>query len=192
MTLTEKIYGILFQPVMTLQQLAEDKPVGEGLLVFLVVVLFNVITGRGIYSYTASNLGINLPDQGLLILGGVGVIYSLITLLLMAGLYSLLGEIFYRRSNARGILAGLSYAAVPGVLASPLQYAAILAGLTSLGTALSLVVSLWVLVLQAITLREALSLGTSQAILLLALPVVIILVLLFVMVAVVLTVVPTL
>ncbi len=48
MTWSEVVYGVLFQPVDTLRYLADEKPVGRGLLTFLLVTVTNLILLRGV------------------------------------------------------------------------------------------------------------------------------------------------
>lgn len=173
----------MFDPAATMKELAEDQPVAQGLLVFIIVVSLNVITGRGLYLVESGTSPALIPESFHWAAGVSGAVLYLVVLLVMSGLYSLLGEVFYGHGNARGLLAALSFACVPGALAGPLHYAAVLAGL-EFGGIISALVSLWVLVLQVLALRQALTLGTSQAVLLFCLPLIAALLLLIVVITV--------
>ncbi|MDD4561930.1 MAG: Yip1 family protein [Syntrophomonadaceae bacterium] len=170
MSLIDTIYGIFFDPVPTLQYLAREKPLLPGLLVYLVVFVFNLIINRGLTTLDSEIAGF-IPDGNFIwVFAGLGVILSFFILALTAGLLSLLSEIFYQRGNASGLLVCLSFAVIPGALGPPLQYGATLLGVSWLGVILSLLAVIWVLVLQVLSLREALELQTGQAVLLFILP----------------------
>lgn len=170
MSLIDIIYGIFFEPVPTLQYLAREKPLLPGLLVYLVVFVFNLIINRGLTTLD-SEIASFIPNANLMwVIAGLGVILSFFMLAITAGLFSLLSEIFYQRGNASGLLVCLSFAVIPGVLGPPLQYGATLLGISWLGVICSLLAVIWVLVLQVLSLREALELQTGQAILLFILP----------------------
>lgn len=170
MTLTEIMYGIFFQPVYALRYLAKEKPLLKGLMVFFCVVLLNMIINRGLGIIESEQLVSALNLDILWFWGLLGAVFSVVPLFVMAGLSSLLSEVIYKKSNASGLLVCLSFASVPGALGPPLQYAAILLGLSGLGTLFSLLALVWVLVLQVLSLREALVLQTGQAIFIFLLP----------------------
>jgi hypothetical protein len=170
LSLIDIIYGIFFDPVPTLKYLAREKPILSGLLVYLVVFAFNLIINRGLTTLDSEIAGF-IPDGNFIwVFAGLGIILSFFILALSAGLLSLLSEIFYQRGNASGLLVCLSFAVLPGVLGPPLQYGATLMGVSWLGVIFSLLAVIWVLVLQVLSLREALELQTGQAILLFILP----------------------
>ncbi|MDD3898093.1 MAG: hypothetical protein PHE82_03935, partial [Syntrophomonadaceae bacterium] len=138
MSLIDTIYGIFFDPVPTLQYLAREKPLLPGLLVYLVVFVFNLIINRGLTTLDSEIAGF-IPDGNFIwVFAGLGVILSFFILALTAGLLSLLSEIFYQRGNASGLLVCLSFAVIPGALGPPLQYGATLLGVSWLGVILSL------------------------------------------------------
>jgi len=170
MSLIDTIYGILFDPVPTLQYLAREKPLLPGLFIYLAVFIFNVIINRGLTALDSEIAGF-IPDGNFIwVFAILGVILSFFILALTAGLLSLLSEIFYQRGNASGLLVCLCFAVIPGVLGPPLQYGATLLGISWLGVIFSLLAVIWMLVLQVLSLREALELQTGQAILLFIIP----------------------
>ncbi|HBQ27272.1 MAG TPA: hypothetical protein DD791_12825 [Syntrophomonas sp.] len=170
MSLIDIIYGIFFDPVPTLKYLAREKPLVLGLLVYLVAFVFNLIINHGLTTLDSEIAGF-IPDGNLIwVFAGMGIILSFFILALTAGLFSLLSEIFYQRGNASGLLVCLSFSVIPGVLGPPLQYGATLLGVSWLGVIFSLLAVIWVVVLQVLSLREALELQTGQAILLFILP----------------------
>lgn len=175
MTLIEVIYGILFQPASTFGYLSREKPLKQGLIIFLIVALFNVLISQGIEAWGINNAIYSLPANFIWFAGLIGIIASIIMLFFMAGFWSLISEIIYGQANAKGLLVSLSFAYLPGVLGPPLQYAAMLIGIKTAAMFLPFLTWLWVLVLQVMALREALSLRNSQAILLFAIPLLVVL-----------------
>lgn len=170
MTLTEMLYGILFQPVSTLQYLSREKPLSRAMLVFVSVLLFNALINQAISLANIEELPFSLPANLLWIFGLMGVIFSVLLLFLMAGFFSLLSEVFFGRANASGLLVCLGFASVPGLLGPPLQYAAILIKLPAGVMLFPLISIAWVIILQVMALRESLELDTGKAILLYIFP----------------------
>ena len=105
MTLTEMVYGILFQPVSTLQYLSREKPLSRAMLVFVSVLLFNTLVNQAISMANIEELPFSLPVNLLWLFGLMGIIFSILLLFLTAGFFSLLSEVFFGRANAR--IAGL-------------------------------------------------------------------------------------
>lgn len=54
MSFTESIYGVLFEPAATLRDLAENKPYGRALLIFLAVTLLSLIFEQALMVYNDS------------------------------------------------------------------------------------------------------------------------------------------
>ncbi len=177
MTFTEVIYGILFQPAATLSYLGREKPLKQGLILYLFIALFNVLISQGMESIAINETFAKLSSDFIWMAGSLGIAASIIMLFFMAGFLSLISEIIYGQANAKGLLVCLSFAYLPGVLGAPLQYAAMLIGIKAAASVLPVLVLLWVLVLQVIALREALALRTSQAVLLFIFPILILLML---------------
>lgn len=170
MNFTEIIYGILFEPVATLRYLAENKPLAQGLIVFLSVLIFNIIMGQGNAALGEEMQALDIPFQLGWFINIVAGIFSFIMLFVIAAVFSLLGELIYGKSNAAGLLVCFAFVSIPGVLGPALQYVSSLAGIEWLAVFLSLAVGIWVLVLQVLALREALGINTGQAIIIFLLP----------------------
>lgn len=169
MTWSEVVYGVLFQPVDTLRYLADEKPVGRGLLTFLLVTVTNLILLRGVEGTGPGPLS-SLFREFFPLYATLGTFFAFFVLLLTAGFLSLLGELLYRRGNASGLLTCLALAIIPGLVGSTLQYALVLLDLALWGGVVSLVTFVWVIVLQVLSLRESLALTTGQAVLIYILP----------------------
>lgn len=170
MSITESIYGVLFEPVATLRTLADDKPYGRALLIFIAVTLLSIIFEQAINIYNNTAVMEMIPANAVWMLNLLGSILSVLLLLVISGLLSLISEIIYGKFNAGGILVALCYASIPGILGPPVHYASSLAGLEWLGSILALLAMVWVLILQVIGVRESLRVTTGQAILIMVLP----------------------
>jgi len=170
LSFTESIYGVLFEPAATLRHLAENKPYGRALLIFLAVTLLSLIFEQALMVYNDSETLKILPANAVWMFNILGALLSVLLLLVISGLLSLISEIIYGKFNAGGIMVALCYASIPGILGPPVHYALSLAGVEWLGAILALLVMVWVLVLQVIAVRESLQVTTGQAILILVLP----------------------
>ncbi|HOB11544.1 MAG TPA: YIP1 family protein [Syntrophomonadaceae bacterium] len=170
MSVTESIYGVLFEPVTTLRTLAVQKPYGRALLIFLAVTLLSLIFEQALMVYNDNEALEILPANAVWMFNILGTFLSVLLLLVISGLLSLISEIIYGKFNAGGILVTLCYASVPGILGPPIHYAFSLAGQEWLGSILALLAMVWVLILQVIGVRESLQVTTGQAILIMVLP----------------------
>lgn len=170
MSITESIYGVLFEPVDTLRTLADNKPYGRALLIFIAVTLLSIVFEQALNVYNNNEVLKIIPANAVWMINLMGSILSVLLLLVISGLLSLISEIIYGKFNAGGILVVLCYASIPGILGPPIHYAFSLAGLEWLGATLALLAMIWVLVLQVIGIRESLQVTTGQAILIMVIP----------------------
>lgn len=170
MSLSEAIYGVIFSPKETLAQISRERIWLTGVLIFVVIMTFNMVINISLAGIEQVEQVVPIPANFFWIMSIIGLIFSLLMLFIMAGLYSLLGEIIYQASNSSGLLASLSFASIPAIFGPPLQYVAVIAGLNQLSVIISLLVGIWVISLQVIAIREALNLSTSQAIVLFIIP----------------------
>lgn len=170
MSFTETIYGVFFEPAATLRTLADKKPYGRALLIFLAVTLLSIIFEQALNVCTDNEVLKMVPANAVWMLNLLGSALSILLLLVISGLLSLISEIIYGKFNAGGILVALCYASIPGILGPPLHYACSLAGIQWMGTVLAGLSMIWVLILQVIGVRESLRVTTGQAILIMLLP----------------------
>jgi hypothetical protein len=177
LSFTETIYGIFFEPTVTLRTLADKKPYGGALLIFLGVTLLSILFEQALSVYTEHELLAMVPANAFWMINLFGVALSFFLLMVISGLLSLISEIIYGKFNAGGILVALCYASIPGILGPPLRYASSLAGIQWLGVVLAGLSMIWVLVLQVIGVRESLRVTTGQAILIMLLPLVVLVIL---------------
>jgi hypothetical protein len=168
MTFTEILYGIIFLPVSTLKHISSSKPWLQGILVFSIVVLFNLIIGLGIDRingvYTVNNAYLQLYLL-------IGLILSIAAIIVLAAIFNFFSDLIYHKSNLRGIISSLTFAFVPAVLGPSLEYAVII--IKGMNINFSVIIIVWVIVLQIIGIRETYLIDTGQAVLMLLLPLII-------------------
>lgn len=180
----------MFTPVKTLNTISKNNLWLAGIILFSVVMIFNMIVNRGIVLLEPVEQVLAIPNSLIWLVAFIGVIFSVIMLFIMSGLYSLLGEIIYQTGNAKGLLASLGFASLPGIFAPPLQYIAITAGFTPLSILAPLVIGLWTLALQIIAIRESFELSTSQAIFLYLIPMILVIMILIVILVTISSTIP--
>jgi hypothetical protein len=61
LSFTETIYGILFEPTVTLRTLADKKPYGRALLIFLTVTLLSILFEQALNVHTDHELLAMVP-----------------------------------------------------------------------------------------------------------------------------------
>lgn len=167
MTISEAIYGVFFEPVNTLRTLSREQSLIRGLLLFMIASLLSAFFNQAV----TSTQGITLFNgKASVFTGLLGFILSLGGLFVMVGLYSVLGELFFKKTNILSMLSCMSYASLPGVLGSSVCVAFVFLGFESLGILFSGLGSLWAMVLSIISIREALELDISQSVLLFFIP----------------------
>jgi lipid-A-disaccharide synthase-like uncharacterized protein len=119
LSFTETIYGVLFEPAATLRSLADHKPYGTALLVFIGVLLWSVVFEQALNVYGDSQIQEMIPANLYWLFSLFGAILSLLVLLVGSGLLSLISELIYGKFNAGGILVVLCYSSIPGILGPP-------------------------------------------------------------------------
>ena len=162
------LYGVLFEPRVTLRRLAEERPLAPALFTFLIIIIFNLVIYRGLI--LQQQYALDGVEAFLWLYQIIGALFSCCMLFVMAGLFSLLSELLFNKTNASGLLVCFSFAALPGILGPALYYSASIIGLPWLGITCSIVVGVWLLVLQILSLTEALDISVGQAIALFILP----------------------
>ncbi|NLB52691.1 MAG: hypothetical protein GX808_07110 [Syntrophomonadaceae bacterium] len=163
MSLTDRLWGVIFNPVATMRQLTVQKPLGEGIFLYAAVLSIVMVINQGIDMLRPIEEVLSVPTNFIWLLLAMGIIFSLFLLLISAGFLSLISEIIYKRGNSLGLLVGFCFSILPGAFGPLLQYGSVLMGLSWLGVFFSIISMTWVVVLQIIAVKTALSLSTRQA-----------------------------
>lgn len=163
MNLSDRLWNTIFHPDLAMRQLSAEKPWGQSLILYVVILTFMMIINQGSIDLRPIEEALRLPAQFVWLFGLAGIIFSLLILFLSAGFFSLLSEIIYKHGNSLGLLAALCFSLLPGLFGSVLQYGSTIIGLDWLGAMFSSLSMIWVMVLQVIAVRAALDLSTGQA-----------------------------
>ncbi len=163
------LFGVMARPVSTLNEIAREKPVGWALLVYLgvtILVLLASIYGDESYRMVEESLlelGLYLPISGLVI--GV-LIFAVAALFASAGILHLLARLFGGTGGYWNLFSAYGFTDFPMIISAPVTLFA--AYLGTVGSILSALIafglSVWVIVLQVIAVRESHNLSTGASI----------------------------
>lgn len=170
MRATEIVYGVLFRPVATFSCLGEEKPLARAVGIWLVALIFSAVVNfsilrREIATSLLPAFGIpTAVTANLVWLYGLAYLsFSILAWFLMAAIYSLLAELFFRVSNGTGVLTCLALAGLPGAFGPGFQLLGKALSLEIITQPLAWGVSVWTVLLQILALRESLRIETTQA-----------------------------
>jgi hypothetical protein len=162
----EMIYGMLFQPVRTARQLAREQPVGMAVAVHVAVT---ALTGAYNAIVLAGRINIVAGTAVPVTLVAATVSFSLLLWLVYTGVLQIIAELLGGQGRGIALLSVTGFVNLPAIFLPVLALLARLSRLP-LETGLSLVLSLWVLVLYVIAVREAHGLSTGRSVLTVLLP----------------------
>lgn len=158
--LLDRIYGILFQPVVTLRDISREGILGQAVLVLITVTLFTTWTG---YFTLWSNS----------IFASVSLMSTLVFWFMGSAMLHLVAELFGGKGQATGLLAANGFIQIPRIFMVPLFVLAsfipepMRVGLILLGGS---GIVLWEVTLSVIALRENYGFSTGRAFLTLIAP----------------------
>ncbi len=184
--------GVIVHPVQTLREITGEKPWVWGIVVYLVSswvsFMASFLTGwRNLPEvFMPSELNLSAFLVGVVL---SAPIFSLLGLLVISGIYHLIARLLRGEGSFVGLLSGLGFASFPTILTAPFALLGVVGGLFgSLVYNLAVfAVSIWVLVLNIIAIRENYAFSTGKAVLTFFIPVILffVLVMLAILVAVV-------
>lgn len=162
-------FGILTQPVKTLRDIVEDRPANEAFLVYLSITILNLLVSL----YNRQSLQaledlmletkIHLP---LSVVVAASILITIISIFLITGLVHLLVRLFKGSGAYWSFFSAYALANLPLIIGVPITFASgfmgvgwnALAGLVSFG------LSIWIMILQIIAIRESYGLSTVGSI----------------------------
>ena len=165
-SLFDMLYDILFQPAVGMKNIAEQKNVGQALVVFLLSILLPI---------WALHLGLEFTAMSTMIymmmvvkIGG-----SILMWIMAAALWHLIAEFFGGQGTAVGLFSALGFAHAPRIFIVPL-WALITVmpanSKTLLLTICVVVVMLWSLSLDVVAIKEVHRLSAAKAVLVVITP----------------------
>lgn len=167
--LVEWLYGVLASPVRTLNEIAREKPVGLALLVYLgvaaLVMVSNLLGEQGylVLEESMAELGLFIPAS--LFVVGAAVI-TVVSIFIITLLLHLLARLFGGTGGYWNLFSAYAFAEFPLIISVPVTLITVYAGLVGsiLGGLITFGLSIWVIVLQVIALRESHGLSTGASI----------------------------
>lgn len=170
MQISEMVYGVLVQPVVTFRYLGQARPLGRTLGVWLLALTFSAVVSFSLIRGEMAALLPEVPAVQAPVMGNLfwlyGVGYLVLSLgwwLVVSALYGLLGELLGGVANGTGVLTCLALAGLPGALGPALQLLSRAASVRFAEGPLLAGVFLWTAVLQVLALRESLQVDTGRA-----------------------------
>ncbi|MDI6814617.1 MAG: Yip1 family protein [Dehalococcoidales bacterium] len=187
----ETLIGILIRPTPTIRSICQQRPIGWAVVIYLVICLVSAVAAIGLGFFEEAGLpglgrfSIAVYIPGMLV--GTPII-GLLALVVSVAIYHLVALVLGGKGSYSGLFSGFAFAALPSIFSAPLAVISLPLGIvgTMLYSLGSIGLSLWVVVLYVIALRENYAVSTGRAILILLLPAVFF-VLLVLLVALVIT-----
>ena len=167
----EIVYDVLFRPVQAMRQISWERRVWGGAAAFLLGALVSsgaVFSGLSAAGYS----------RGFILLLLLYVMGSVVIWFLGTGALQLFAELFGGRGRGLSLLAALGFAHLPRIFLAPLWLLTMFmpAGPAAMiGMLVLLAVSVWVLILEMLAIRETHNFSTGVACAVLVAPVLMIL-----------------
>lgn len=169
-SLFEILYDILFQPAIGMKNSAEQKNVGQAVIVFLLSILLPI---------WALSFGLKTTDMSMMI--NVMIVLKILGSIVLwiggAAIWHLIAEFFGGQGTAVGLFTALGFAHAPRIFIVPLW--ALIAVMpasskTILMTIAVLAVMLWSLTLDVVAIKAVHQLSASKAVLVMIIPLLIV------------------
>ncbi|MGM0651314.1 MAG: Yip1 family protein [Bacillota bacterium] len=166
----EWLYGVIVSPAGTLNDIAREKPVWWGLLIYLGISVLGSLAALfdpevvATYEEITHQFAFSIPIIPLAI---GGILFSILLLLFYVGALHLFGRLFGGSGGYWNLFSTYTFASFPGIIGVPVTaLGGVLGGIGSaLNSMVALGISIWVIVLQVIALRESHNLSTGMTIL---------------------------
>ncbi len=164
------LYGVIVSPSDTLNEIARERPVWWGLLIYLGISVLGSLAALfdpevvGFYEEMTRQFAFTIPFLPLAI---GGLLIAVLILLIYVGVLHLFGRLFGGSGGYWNLFSAYTFANFPGIIGVPITVigglfgvvGSVLSGLVGFG------ISIWVIVLQVIALRESHGLSTGMSIL---------------------------
>lgn len=162
-------FGILTQPVKTLRDIVEDRPANEAFLVYLSITILNLLVSL----YNRQSLQaledlmletkIHLP---LSVIVAASILITIISIFLITGLVHLLVRLFKGSGAYWSFFSAYALANFPLIIGVPITFASGFMGVgwNALAGFVSFGLSIWIMILQIIAIRESYGLSTVGSI----------------------------
>jgi len=163
------LYGVLTKPVQTLNEIAREKPANAAFLIYLGITMLSVLSS--LYNPQAMQAFEDLMRETDIaipfsVIIAASLLMAIISIFVVTGVLQLLARLFKGNGGYWNLFSAYAFANFPLIIGLPITFISgflgtvgnILSGVFSLG------LSIWVLVLQVIAVRESHSLSTGASI----------------------------
>ncbi|MEW6227690.1 MAG: Yip1 family protein [Bacillota bacterium] len=162
------LYGVITRPVEALRAVAERKPVGWALVIVIGAWVLSLAAGLSQADFSVlERVGFeDALSSALGVLVTLGIILAAVVYLAGLAILHLSARLFGGKGTFAALFCALGFAEFPMVLSVPLAVLGRIGGpgIDALSSVASLGLTLWVVVLSVIALREAHKLPTGTAI----------------------------
>ncbi len=167
--LLEWLFGVMASPVRTLNEIAREKPVGLAFLVYLgvafLVIASNIFSGEGLLVLEESMVELGVFISAPILISG-SLIFAVVSIFILTALLHLLARLFGGRGGYWNLFSAYAFADFPMIISVPVTLIIAYAGIVGaiFGGLITFGLSIWVIVLQVIALRESHGLSTGASI----------------------------
>jgi len=166
----EWLSGVFTHPAKTLNEISAARPLGWALLIFLGVALLNALSSSAnlqteeVLDQFMFTTGLTISTP-LMIVGTL--VIAILYLFISTGIIHPLARLFKGTGGYGGMLSAFAFASFPQIIAAPVNVLTGFIGMAGsiLGGLITFGLSVWVLVLQVIAVRESHQLTTGMSIL---------------------------
>jgi hypothetical protein len=163
------LHGILTSPVKTLNEIAREKPANAAFLLYLGVSMLSVISSlynpqsMQAFEDLMREANINIPFSVII---AASLLIAIISIFVITGVLQLLARLFKGSGGYWNLFSAYAFANFPLIIGVPITFISGFLGTIGdiLAGVISLALSIWVLVLQVIAVRESHSLSTGASI----------------------------
>lgn len=172
------LYGVLFAPVQTLKRITKKKPLVLALAVYLIVSwLTSISPFLAMGEITPFPLRSANLISGLAVMSLIAIPFALISIFVLCGFYHLLAKwLFKLEGEYRGIVSAVGFADFPFIFFAPFSlFNNLVGGITGalIYGLVAFALSVWVIILHIIAIRENYSTSTGKAVAVYFIPLVI-------------------
>ncbi|HSW36186.1 MAG TPA: Yip1 family protein [Candidatus Limnocylindrales bacterium] len=168
--LTEWLFGVITRPVQTLRDVARAKPVGWAILVYLgvtaLMMFVSVFTDRSYDALAEMMSGYGFTYVITLVMMSGIPFMILISLFIQIAVLQLFAKLFGGKGGYWNLFSAYAFASFPLILGVPVSFIGSFTGIfgSILSGSVSIGLSLWMLVLQVIAVRESHNISTGASI----------------------------
>ncbi|MDD4334388.1 MAG: Yip1 family protein [Desulfotomaculaceae bacterium] len=176
----EIVYGVLFEPVQTMQNAAKNPPLASAFVIVTVLSLLGTIIGLlALARFLSQGLdsgGILPATRSLVPVGAaIGLVFSYVKWFGYSAILHLVADLLGGRGDARGVFAVTGLAGLPHILLIPFQFLGYRYGLESLAASVLLLLAglaiwIWSSIILVVGLRETHRLSTGRSVLVFIIP----------------------